>query len=94
MKTQFNINLNVDNDAKEIVRTYNNIQKEKLDYQKRVADEDEDKLCFRICTSSGTRINVPPRILRDAVIAGAIIAGSKIIIDIISLVSRFKNKQN
>ena len=92
MKTQLDINVNIDDDAKQIARAYNDIQKEKLEYQKRVAEEDENKLCFRICTSSGTRINVPPRILRDAMIAGAIVAGSKIVIDVISLISKFKNR--
>ena len=87
---EIKVNINVDDDVKKIASTYNDIQKEKLEYQQKVADEDEDKLCFRICTASGTRINVPPRLLRDAVIAGGIIAFSKIIIDIISII-QFKN---
>lgn len=81
-----NVNINIDDDAKKIANTYNDIQREKLEYQRKVTEEDDEKLCFRICTSSGTRINVPPRLLRDAIIAGGIIAFSKIIIDIISII--------
>lgn len=81
-----NVNINIDDDAKKIANTYNAIQREKLEYQRKVTEEDDEKLCFRICTSSGTRINVPPRLLRDAIIAGGIIAFSKIIIDIISII--------
>lgn len=81
-----NINVDIDDDAKKIANTYNDIQRERLEYQRKVTEEDDEKLCFRICTSSGTRINVPPRLLRDAIIAGGIIAFSKIIIDIISII--------
>lgn len=93
MKPQINVNLNVDAapDVKQILDNYNNIQQSKLDYQKQVAEEDEDKLCFRICTPSGTRINVPPRILRDSLIAGGIILTAKIIIDMISIIQMNKN---
>ena len=93
MRPQINVNLNVDAapDVKQILDNYNNIQQSKLDYQKQVAEEDEDKLCFRICTSSGTRINVPPRILRDSLIAGGIILTAKIIIDMISIIQMNKN---
>ena len=81
-----NININVDEDTKKIANEYNDIQREKFEYQRKATEEDDEKLCFRICTSSGTRINVPPRLLRDAVIAGGIIAFSKIIIDVISII--------
>lgn len=93
MRPQINVNLNVDAapDVKQILNNYNNIQQSKLDYQKQVAEEDEDKLCFRICTSSGTRINVPPRILRDSLIAGGIILTAKIIIDVISIIQMNKD---
>lgn len=84
--TELNVNLNASDDVKQILSNYNYIQQSKLTYQKQVAEEDENKLCFRICTSSGTRINIPSRILRDAMIAGGIIAASKIVIDIISII--------
>lgn len=87
-----NVNVDVDEDTKKIADQYNDIQREKFEYQRKVTEEDDEKLCFRICTSSGTRINVPPRLLRDAIIAGGIIAFSKIIIDIISIIE-YKNSK-
>lgn len=91
MKPEINVKVNVDDDVKKIINAYNDIQKDKLEYQQKVAAEDENKLCFRICTSSGTRINVPPRLLRDTIIAGGIMVFSKIIIDVISII-QLKNK--
>ena len=91
MKTSINVNINAAEDVKQILNNYNNIQKEKLDYQRQVASEDENKLCFRVCTASGTRINIPPRILRDTLIAGVIVASAKIVIDVISIIPWFKN---
>ena len=91
MKASVDFNINAAEDVKQILNNYNNIQKSKLEYQKQLSEEDDNKLCFRICTPSGTRINIPPRILRDALIAGGIVATSKIIIDIISII-QMKNK--
>ena len=90
MKTNVNVSVNAADDLKAVLNKYCDIQQDKIEYQKNAASEDDDKLCFRICTSSGTRINIPSNILRDAMIAGAIIATSKIVIDILSLIPWFK----
>ena len=80
------VNIDVSENVQNLLKEFSDMQKNRYEKMEKSASEDDDKLCFRICTASGTRINIPSNILRDTLIAGAIFMGVKIAVDLVEII--------
>ncbi len=78
--------LDVSEDVKKLVSEVKDTFDNRYEHQYQMTSVDDDKLSFRICTSSGTKINIPSNILRDALIAGTIFIATKIVLETIDLI--------
>lgn len=85
--------INIADDIKAILKSYVDLQIRKQKCMEILYDEDvdRDEFVFRICTSSGTRINIPTRVLTISLFVGGAVAVGKVTADIISAVAALKN---
>lgn len=68
-KTHHKVELDINEDVKELFGDYETFQKKKHEYLETQQENDEYELCFKICTGAGTKINIPSPILKDSFIA-------------------------
>ena len=87
--------IDISNDIKAIVKSYVDLQNRKQKCMEILYDEDvdRDEFVFRICTSSGTRINVPTRILKGILAVFGTVAIGKTAAEVLTSVATLKNSK-